>query len=62
MAKGNRRSKNFTAEGFQPVQNKAQYEAMQEKRRSSAAGTHDSRPNRQRSRAAAKQASIKQDW
>jgi hypothetical protein len=33
--------------------------AMQEKRRSNAAGTHDSRPHRQRSRADSKRAAVR---
>lgn len=35
------------------------YRAMQEKRRSSAASPHDNRPNRQRTRATAKKAAIR---
>ena len=62
MAKGNRRSKNFTVEGFQPVRNEEGHRAMMSKRSSNAAGTHDSRPPRQRTRSTAKRAAIKQDW
>lgn len=37
------------------------YRAMQEKRRSSAASPHDTRPNRERSRRDAKRAAIRRD-
>ena len=62
MAKGNRRSKNFTAAGFEAVRNEALHQAMVEKRRSSAAGSHDSRPNRQRTRSTAKRQAISTGW
>lgn len=62
MAKGNRRSKNFTTEDFQPVRNEESHRAMMDKRSSNAAGTHDSRPNRERTRSNAKRKAIKQDW
>ena len=62
MAKGNRRSKNFTVAGFEPVRNEALHQAMTEKRRSSAAGTHDARPNRQRTRSTAKRQAIRNGW
>lgn len=41
--------------------NRALYDAMQEKRRSSAASPHDARPNRERSRQDAKRAAIKRE-
>lgn len=62
MAKGNRRNKNFTAEGFEAVRNENYYTEMAAKRSSSAAGSHDSRPNRERTRASSKRAAIKQGW
>jgi len=42
--------------------NRALYDAMMEKRRSSAASTHDNRPNRVRTRATAKRAAIRNGW
>lgn len=50
------------AQKFKGTENKAYIEGMRELRRSNAAGTHDNRPNRQRTRATAKRAAIKQDW
>lgn len=41
--------------------NEALYHAMLEKRRSNAAGSHDNRPHRERSREAAKKAAIERD-
>jgi len=41
------------------TQNTAYIEGMREIRKSSAAGTHDNRPNRQRTRAGAKAAAIR---
>jgi hypothetical protein len=41
------------------VGNRALAVAMQEKRRSHAAGSHDSRPHRQRSRASSRAAAIR---
>lgn len=43
-----------------PVRNEKLYRAMVELRRSNAAGKHDPRPNRQRSRADAKRAAIRE--
>lgn len=42
------------------IENKPYIEAMREIRRSNAAGTHDNRPNRQRTRAAAKTFALKE--
>lgn len=42
--------------------NRAQYDAMMEIRRSSAASPHDKRPNRERSRHAAKSAAIRNSY
>ena len=42
------------------TENKAYIEAMREIRRSNAAGTHDNRPNRQRTRMTAKRIAIKE--
>jgi len=43
------------------IENKPYIEAMREIRRSSAAGTHDNRPNRERTRATVKNKAIK-EW
>lgn len=42
------------------TENKAYIEAMREIRRSNKAGTHDNRPNRQRTRATAKATAMKE--
>jgi hypothetical protein len=42
------------------IENKPYIEAMREIRRSNAAGTHDNRPNRQRTRSAAKTFALKE--
>jgi hypothetical protein len=47
---------------FKGIENKAYIEGMREIRRSNAAGSHDSRPNRQRTRSTAKRQAIKQGW
>lgn len=44
---------------FRGVENKGYIEGMRELRRSNAAGTHDSRPNRQRSRQDSKRSAIR---
>jgi hypothetical protein len=62
MAKGNRTSKNFRAEGFEPVRNEAYHQAMVDIRRSSATSSHDTRPPRQRTRANAKRQAIRNGW
>jgi hypothetical protein len=62
MAKGKRNSKNFTAQGFEPVRNEALHQAMVELRRSSATSSHDTRPPRQRTRANAKRQAIRNGW
>ena len=46
---------------YQPTANPAYAAGMREIRKSNAAGTHDSRPARERSRADAKRAAIKRD-
>lgn len=50
-----------TAPGYRPTANPAQAAANRERARSSAAGSHDSRPRRQRTRHAAKRAALR-DW
>lgn len=45
---------------YKGVENKEAHKADQERRRSNAAGSHDNRPNRQRSRQDALRAAIKQ--
>jgi hypothetical protein len=62
MAKGNRTSKNFRADGFEPVRNEAYHQAMVDIRRSSATSSHDTRPPRQRTRANAKRQAIRNGW
>ena len=62
MAKGNGNRKNFRAEGFEPVRNEAYHAAMVDIRRSSATSSHDTRPNRQRTRATAKRQAIRNGW
>jgi hypothetical protein len=62
MAKGNRTSKNLRAEGYEPVRNEAYHQAMCELRRSSATSSHDTRPNRQRTRSTAKRQAIRNGW
>jgi hypothetical protein len=52
------KKKNPTHKG---IENKPYIEAMREIRRSSAAGTHDNRPNRERTRATVKNKAIK-EW
>ena len=52
------KKKNPTHKG---IENKPYIEAMREIRRSSAAGTHDNRPNRERTRATSKAKAIK-EW
>ena len=47
---------------FKGIENKAYIEGMREIRKSNAAGTHDSRPNRQRTRSTAKRQAIKNGW
>ena len=47
---------------FKGTENKAYIEGMRELRRSSAAGSHDSRPNRQRTRSTSKRAAIRNGW
>lgn len=47
---------------FKGTENKPYIEGMRELRRSSAAGTHDSRPPRQRTRSTAKRQAIKNGW
>ena len=47
---------------FKGVENKPYIEAMRELRRSNAAGTHDTRPHRQRTRSNAKRQAIKNGW
>lgn len=46
---------------YKPTANPAYAEGMRELRRSNAAGSHDSRPARERSRSDAKRAAIKRD-
>lgn len=46
-------------EKFKGIENKAYIQGMRELRRSNAAGSHDSRPNRQRTRANAKREAIR---
>jgi hypothetical protein len=53
---------NIKTPGFTPVANPERAKAMAEIRRSSAASSHDTRPNRQRSRRDAKRASIRNGW
>ena len=62
MAKGKRSNKNFRVEGFAPVRNEALHQAMCEIRRSSATSSHDTRPNRQRTRSDAKRQAIRNGW
>lgn len=45
---------------YKGVENKAAHQADQDRRRSNAAGLHDNRPKRERSRADALRAAIKQ--
>lgn len=47
---------------FKGVENKPYIEGMREIRRSNAAGSHDSRPPRQRTRSNAKRTAIKHGW
>ena len=47
---------------FKGVENKPYIEGMREIRRSNAAGSHDSRPPRQRTRSTAKRQAIKTGW
>jgi hypothetical protein len=47
---------------FKGVENKPYIEGMREIRRSNAAGSHDSRPPRQRTRSTAKRQAIKAGW
>ena len=47
---------------FKGTENKAYIEGMREIRKSNASGSHDSRPNRQRTRATAKKQAIKTGW
>jgi hypothetical protein len=47
---------------FKGVENKPYIEGMREIRRSNAAGSHDSRPPRQRTRSTAKRQAIKHGW
>jgi hypothetical protein len=47
---------------FKGVENKPYIEGMREIRRSNAAGSHDSRPPRQRTRDTAKRQAIKAGW
>ena len=47
---------------FKGVENKPYIEGMREIRRSNAAGSHDSRPPRQRTRTTAKRQAIKAGW
>lgn len=47
---------------FKGVENKPYIEGMREIRKSNAAGTHDSRPPRQRTRSTAKRQAIKLGW
>jgi hypothetical protein len=44
----------------QGIENKPYIEAMREIRKSNAAGTHDNRPNRQRTRSTAKNFALKE--
>jgi hypothetical protein len=44
----------------QGIENKPYIEAMREIRKSNAAGTHDNRPNRQRTRSTAKSFALKE--
>lgn len=47
---------------FKGIENKPYIEGMREIRRSNAAGTHDNRPNRQRTRSTAKRQAIRNGW
>lgn len=47
---------------FKGVENKPYIEGMREIRRSNAAGSHDSRPPRQRTRSTAKRQAVKAGW
>lgn len=49
-------------EKYKGIENKAYIEGMREIRRSNAAGTHDNRPNRQRTRSTAKRQAIRNGW
>lgn len=49
------------SEKYRAVANPAMASAMREIRRSNAAGTHDARPHRERSRSDAKRAQIRRD-
>lgn len=51
-------NKNTKAKKYIPVANPQYAAAMHDLRSSGAAGSHDNRPNRQRTRSAAKKASI----
>lgn len=60
LARTSRQS--FTTAGFAPVGNEARAAAERDRRLSSAAAKHDSRPNRLRSRGDAKRHAIKSGW
>ena len=60
----NREGENIMAKSvkFKGVENKPYIEGMREIRKSNAAGSHDSRPPRQRTRTTAKRQAIQHGW